>query len=63
MPARAVALAVEPVTVVGAGVGGDGGLGRGEVGKLLTIEHLPSQVRPDGLDLTVRPGCRSGSER
>src|SRR6266540_4253406 len=49
-------LAAEPMVVVVAGVGGHGGLGGGEVDELLAVEHLALQVRPEGLDLAVRPG-------
>ena len=47
---------MEPVVVVVAGVGGDRGLGGGEVGELLAVEDLGLEGRPEGLDLAVRPG-------
>ncbi|MEJ7697755.1 MAG: hypothetical protein WKF78_14340 [Candidatus Limnocylindrales bacterium] len=47
---------MEPVVVVVAGVGGDRGLGGGQVDELLTVEDLGLEGRPEGLDLAVRPG-------
>jgi hypothetical protein len=49
-------LAVEPVVVVVGSVGGDRGIGRGEVGEVLAVEDLGLERRPEGLDLAVRPG-------
>ena len=51
-----VELAVEPVVVVVAGVGGDRGVRGREVREVLAVEHLGLEGRPEGLDLAVRPG-------
>jgi hypothetical protein len=49
-------LAVEPVVVVVAGVGGDGRLGRGEIGELLAIEDLRLEDRPEASILPLVQG-------